>query len=77
MLDRVSAVLIDLDGTMYNPLGAIPGADEFYAYLVRRKIPYVFCQHRRQGQPGHTGLSLDPARLCTCAVHVCVGSAGC
>ena len=42
MLDRVSAVLIDLDGTMYNPLGAIPGADEFYAYLVRRKIPYVF-----------------------------------
>ena len=42
VLDRVSAVLIDLDGTMYNPLGAIPGADEFYAYLVRRKIPYVF-----------------------------------
>ena len=42
VLDRVSAVLIDLDGTMYNPLGAIQGADEFYAYLVRRKIPYVF-----------------------------------
>jgi len=27
VLDRVSAVLIDLDGTMYNPLGAIQGAD--------------------------------------------------
>ena len=27
VLDRVSGVLIDLDGTMYNPHGAIPGAD--------------------------------------------------
>eukprot|EP00964_Phaeocystis_antarctica_P062646 scaffold37557_cov81-Phaeocystis_antarctica.AAC.1 len=33
VMDRISAVLIDLDGTMYNPLGAIPGAAESSAYI--------------------------------------------
>ena len=33
VMDRISAVLFDLDGTMYNPLGAIPGAAESSAYI--------------------------------------------
>jgi ribonucleotide monophosphatase NagD (HAD superfamily) len=42
VLDGIKALLIDLDGTMYNPSGAIPGADAFYAYLLRRQLPFVF-----------------------------------
>ena len=65
VLETVSAVLIDLDGTMYNPLGAIPGADEFYAFLHRRKIP---CgqplQHRQRAHAdahtdAHAGAHAD------------------
>lgn len=42
VLDNIKALLIDLDGTMYNPSGAIPGADAFYAYLLRNRLPFVF-----------------------------------
>ena len=34
VMDRISAVLIDLDGTMYNPLGAIAGAAELCLHAV-------------------------------------------
>ena len=34
VLERVSAVLIDLDGTMYNPRGAIQGADGASALIA-------------------------------------------
>ncbi|KAJ8605082.1 hypothetical protein CTAYLR_000353 [Chrysophaeum taylorii] len=36
------AVLIDLDGTIYTPAGLVDGADDFYASLVRRQIPFCF-----------------------------------
>jgi len=38
----ITGVLVDLDGTVYTPSGLIPGADDFYAHLRRRKIPYCF-----------------------------------
>ena len=34
--------LIDLDGTMYQPGGLLPGAREFYRWLVDSGTPYVF-----------------------------------
>ena len=91
VLERVSAVLIDLDGTMYNPRGAIQGADgasaliaaaalanwaiealltdyhtfasraEFYAFLVRRKIPYVFLSNT--GAKGSQGTQDKLAKM--------------
>eukprot|EP00966_Prymnesium_polylepis_P121496 2807845-Prymnesium_polylepis.1 len=30
---QVTGFLIDLDGTMYDPAGLLPGAREFYAWL--------------------------------------------
>ena len=37
----ITAFLIDLDGTLYEPGGLLPGAREFYAWLKRAGIPYV------------------------------------
>ena len=34
--------LIDLDGTMYEPGGLLPGAQEFYKWLVESGTPHVF-----------------------------------
>ena len=50
----VSALLIDLDGTMYTPHGLIHGADDFYAFLVRRQIPHVFVSNT--GAKGASGV---------------------
>ena len=38
---RCDAFLIDLDGTMYQPGGLLPGAREFYRWLVDSGTPYV------------------------------------
>ena len=40
-IEGISGVLIDLDGTMYNPRGLIPGAEDFFGFLCRRNIPFV------------------------------------
>ena len=37
--------LIDLDGTMYQPGGLLPGAREFYRWLVDSGKPYVLRPH--------------------------------
>jgi len=50
----ISACLIDLDGTIYNPHGTISGADDFYAFLCRRQIPYVFLSNT--GAKGAAGV---------------------
>lgn len=38
----VTAFLIDLDGTMYDPAGLLPGAASFYRWLVESGTPHVF-----------------------------------
>ena len=35
------AFVLDLDGTVYQPDGLIPGAKEFFEYLEKDSIPYV------------------------------------
>lgn len=50
----VRAVLIDLDGTVYTPSGLIDGADDFYAHLTRRRIPYCFVSNT--GAKGAAGV---------------------
>eukprot|EP00965_Chrysotila_dentata_P200002 6179723-Pleurochrysis_carterae.AAC.1 len=44
-LSAIKGFLIDLDGTMYTPTGAIDGAKAFHHYLVENDIPYVFCSN--------------------------------
>lgn len=38
----VTGLLVDLDGTIYTPSGLIPGADDLYAHVVRKKLPFCF-----------------------------------
>ena len=38
----VTGFLIDLDGTMYDPAGLLPGASAFYHWLVASGAPHVF-----------------------------------
>ena len=57
----ISAVLIDLDGTIYNPRGMIPGAEDFYAFLCRHHIPYVFLSNT--GAKGAAGVREKLQRL--------------
>jgi len=37
----IKGFLIDLDGTLYQPGGLLPGAKEFYAWLRRTEMPFV------------------------------------
>ena len=39
---QITAFLIDLDGTFYEPGGLIPGARRFYQWLRQNKVPFVF-----------------------------------
>ena len=38
----VTGFMIDLDGTMYDPAGLLPGAAAFYSWLVQSGTPFVF-----------------------------------
>ena len=38
----IRGFLIDLDGTMYEPAGLLPGAAAFYAWLVASRTPHIF-----------------------------------
>ena len=38
---KISGFLIDLDGTLYEPGGLLPGAKDFYAWLRRTNTPFV------------------------------------
>mmetsp|Transcript_5123 Transcript_5123/g.17104 ORF Transcript_5123/g.17104 Transcript_5123/m.17104 type:complete len:808 (+) Transcript_5123:146-2569(+) len=60
VLSGVKALLIDLDGTMYSPSGPIPGADEFYGYLLRQRLPYVFLSNT--GAKGAHGVQAKLAK---------------
>jgi len=39
---KIDGYLIDLDGTMYQPGGLLPGARDFYCWLLDSGKPYVF-----------------------------------
>ena len=54
LTDGITAFLIDLDGTIYEPRGLISGADDFYAYLCRKGIPHVFVSNT--GAKGAAGV---------------------
>ena len=65
----VDGFLIDLDGTMYQPDGLIPGAKAFYRWLIESGKPYVFLSNT--GAKNSRGVQakfasrdylLDPAR---------------
>jgi len=40
-LDLIDAFLIDLDGTLYTPTGLVPGADNFYRWLIDNNKYYA------------------------------------
>lgn len=50
---EVSGFMIDLDGTVYKGGNTIPGATDFIAYLVKRKIPFVFLTNNSSGPRSH------------------------
>ncbi len=50
----VRGFLIDLDGTMYDPAGLLPGAVEFYHWLVASGTPHVFLSNT--GAKNSTGV---------------------
>ena len=60
----MSLVRSQLDGTIYSPTGPIPGADDFYAALLRHK-PHVFLSNTGakgakgvQSKLAHNGLMM-------------------
>jgi len=65
----VDGFLIDLDGTMYQPGGLIPGAKDFYRWLVESGKPFVFLSNTGaknsrgvQAKFASAGYLLDPTR---------------
>ena len=55
VMDRISAVLIDLDGTMYNPLGAIAGAAELCLHAVHAVHSAYTHMHTYTSRSAHAG----------------------
>ena len=53
-VSKVSGFLIDLDGTMYQPGSLLPGAIEFYDWLVGTGKPFVFLSNT--GAKGSEGV---------------------
>src|SRR5262249_46660548 len=48
-MQKVRAVLFDMDGVLYNSGRLIPGAVETVAWLRERAIPYRFVTHTTSG----------------------------
>ncbi len=48
---EITALIFDLDGTIYRGGDAVPGACEFIASLQRRKIPFLFVTNRGNRRP--------------------------
>jgi len=69
---NASALLIDLDGTLYTDAGSIPGAVEAIAELRRRSVPFRFVTNTtRRSRRGLVerlrgyGFDVDPAEVFT------------
>jgi 4-nitrophenyl phosphatase len=50
-MSKVSAILFDLDGTVYRGDDAIDGASEFIDLLYRHKFDYLFVTNRGNRRP--------------------------
>ncbi|WP_417452466.1 HAD-IIA family hydrolase [Kiloniella sp.] len=50
-MHNISALLFDLDGTVYRGTNAIPGASDFIATLKERNIPFLFVTNRGNRHP--------------------------
>jgi ribonucleotide monophosphatase NagD (HAD superfamily) len=53
-LSEIEGYLIDLDGTIYNPLGLITGAKTFVEWLIDNQKPFVFVSN--SGAKGPMGV---------------------
>jgi 4-nitrophenyl phosphatase len=51
MTNKISAVLLDLDGTVYSGKAAVPGAADFVASLGRRGVAHLFVTNRANRSP--------------------------
>jgi 4-nitrophenyl phosphatase len=51
MTNNISAVLLDLDGTVYSGKSAVPGAADFVASLGRRGVAHLFVTNRANRSP--------------------------
>ena len=67
-----SAILLDLDGTLYTDAGAIPGAVEALAELRRRGVPFRFVtnttrrsRRRLAERLASYGFAVEPAQVVT------------
>jgi len=67
-----SAVLLDLDGTLYTDAGAVPGAVEALAELRRRGVPFRFVtnttrrsRRRLAERLASYGFAVEPAQVVT------------
>jgi len=59
MIDKISAVLLDLDGTVYSGRAAIPGAAGFVTGLGRRGIAHLFVTNRANRSPRAVAAQLN------------------
>ncbi|MCZ4281358.1 HAD-IIA family hydrolase [Kiloniella laminariae] len=50
-MQQISALLFDLDGTVYRGSDAIPGASDFIQSLKARNIPFLFVTNRGNRRP--------------------------
>src|SRR5437899_700076 len=60
----VGGFLIDMDGVVYRGAELIPGAKDFVALLLRRKVPFMFLTNNSQ----RTGIEAEEAHIYTCAM---------
>ncbi|MEH6629623.1 MAG: HAD-IIA family hydrolase [Halopseudomonas aestusnigri] len=58
-MNDISALLFDLDGTIYRGTDAIPGASEFIALLKERGIPFLFVTNRGNRRPEEVAEQLN------------------
>ncbi|MFD2204713.1 HAD-IIA family hydrolase [Kiloniella antarctica] len=79
-MNDISALLFDLDGTVYRGTDAIPGASDFITKLKERGIPFLFVTNRGNRRPEEVadqlnamGISCTPDDVLTSAQAVAMG----
>ncbi|WP_020590617.1 HAD-IIA family hydrolase [Kiloniella laminariae] len=58
-MQQISALLFDLDGTVYRGGNAIPGASDFIQSLKARNIPFLFVTNRGNRRPEEVAQQLQ------------------
>ncbi len=79
-MNKISALLFDLDGTVYRGTDAIPGASDFIANLKEQNIPFLFVTNRGNRKPKEVadqlismGISCSEDDVLTSAQAVAMG----